>query len=77
MFELQDDHFNTISYGNRHHISHLLKQQVHDGRYRIVGPGMQLYCVRIHGNVYPDPEKVPLQRHTNPKGPALQYAPID
>ena len=43
---------------------------------RIIGPGWQLYCVRIKGQVYPDPAHVQLKRHTNPQGPALQYTPI-
>lgn len=38
MFELQDDHFNTISFGNRGHVSNVVKQQVHDGRYRNYWP---------------------------------------
>ena len=76
MFELQNDRFQTYHFGDRQRVSHALKHEVADGRYRIIGPGWQLYCVRIKGQVYPDPDHVQLKRHTNPQGPALQYTPI-
>jgi hypothetical protein len=73
MFELQDSTFKTIAWGNRQQVSETVKYHVCDGRYRVVGPNMQLYCVRIKGVVYPDPEKAALKRQTNPQTAALQY----
>ncbi len=74
MFELQDASFKTIAWGNRQQVSEAVKFHVGDGRYRVVGPHMQLYCVRIQGVVYPDPEKASLnKRQTNPQTAALQY----
>ncbi len=73
MFELQDCRYSTVSYGNRETINHMVKHQMADGRYRIVGPQLELYCIRRNGVVYPDPERVPLRRLLNFQEPALQY----
>lgn len=73
MFELQNARYQTVAYGNRQHVNHAVKNEMQDGRYRIVGPGLQLYCIRINGKVYPDPESVPLDRYAQPKVSAMQY----
>ena len=73
MFQLQDSRFRTLSYGNRDYVSQFVKWQVTDGCYRIVGPELELYCIRRNGVVYPDPERVPLRQQSNFQASALHY----
>ena len=73
MFELQDARFKTLAFGDRHHIFHVVKNEARDGRYRIVGPDVRMYYIRIQDRVFPDPDRTPLERRDSQRTSTQQY----
>ena len=52
----------TIATGTRRQMFSMIKHDVPDGRYRIVGPKYKLHCLRRNGIVEEDPDGVCVSR---------------